>query len=76
MQAKYLTKRQKGGGFLANLQQVEVLPVEYSSLSYYNERLMNLFSARKTEFILEHDPPDKKISALDTRFFCTNIGHF
>ena len=32
--AEYLTKRQKrGGGFSANLHQVEVLPVEYSSLS-------------------------------------------
>ena len=35
MQAEYLTKSQKGmGGFLADLQQVEVLPVEYNSLSY------------------------------------------
>ena len=35
IQAEYLTKRQKrgGGGFSADLHQVEVLPVEYSSLS-------------------------------------------
>ena len=42
-QVEYLTKRQKrvgvGGPFHPDWQQVEVLPVEYSSLSYYNERL-------------------------------------
>ena len=37
IRAEYLTKRQKrgvvGGGFSADLHQVEVFPVEYSSLS-------------------------------------------
>ena len=44
MQAKYLIKKQKigGGAFSADLHQVEVLPVEYTSLSYYNERLTKI----------------------------------
>ena len=29
----------RGGAFLADLQQVEVLPIEYNSRSYYNGRL-------------------------------------
>ena len=34
-------KAEKGeGAFSADLHQVEVLPVEYSSLSHYNERLI------------------------------------
>ena len=44
MQAEYLTKWQKGGGesFSADLHQVEVLRVENSSLSYYNEDMKTI----------------------------------